>query len=358
MRILSGYIMSRTSRPLVLLFLGFIGIFVLVDLFDHAHSFIDNQVGAGIVAAYYAYSIPFIFVLTAPVAMLLATLLSIGGMSRRNEIMAMKGAGLSLARILAPVLCLAALLSAANLLVAEFVVPPATRQKIQIEDAHLKQQRSDPRIRRDLIYMRPDGAMLLIRRYNTRLQTMEEVTLEEFDEFIRPRTRIDARTARWETDHWILESGRLRRFTVEGESVTPFDTMELSPGDPTPDDLVRRELTPEERGYFDLREYIAKLKAGGNLPRALEVQLHLKIAFPFVTLIMTLLGAPLAARTRRSGFAMAFASALAISFLYYGSIQVAQVLGRQAILSPPLAAWLANILFALVGVWIVARTPK
>ncbi len=358
MRILAGYIMSRTLRPLILIFLGFIGIFVLVDLFDHAHTFIDNQVGAGIVALYYTYSMPFIFLLTAPVAMLLATLLSVGGMSRSNEIMAMKGAGLSLTRILTPVLLLAGLLSVANLLVGEFAVPPATRHKIEIEDTRLRGQRSDPRIRKDLIYLRPDGAMFLVRRYNTRQQTMEDVTVEEFDERLRPKTRIDAAGARWETDHWILESGRLRRFTVEGESVTPFDTMELSPGDPTPDDLVRRRLEPEERGYFDLRDYIARLKAGGNHPRALEVQLHLKIAFPFVTFIMTLLGAPLAARTRRSGFGLAFASALAISFFYYGAIQVAQVLGRQGILSPPLAAWIANLVFAAVGIWIIARTPK
>ncbi len=358
MSILTRYIMLRTLRPLILLFLGFIGIFVLVDLFDHAHTFIDNQVGAGVVALYYAYSMPFIFVLTVPVAMLLATLLSVGAMSRGNEIMAMKGSGLSLTRILTPVLLLAVLVSAANLLVAEYAVPPATRHKIEIEDAHLRGQRSDPRIRRDIIYMRPDGGMILVRRYNTRQQIMEDVTIEEFDERLRPKTRIDASGARWETDHWILESGRLRRFTSEGESVTPFDTMELNPGDPTPDDLVRRKLEPEERGYFDLRDYIAKLRAGGNDPRALEVQLHLKVAFPFVSFIMTLLGAPLAARTRRSGFAVAFASALAISFFYYAAIQVAQVLGRQGILSPPLAAWIANVVFAAIGIWIVARTPK
>ncbi|MCD4691057.1 LPS export ABC transporter permease LptG [bacterium] len=358
MRILTRYIMSRALRPLILFFLGFMGIFVLVDLFDHAHTFIDNQVSPGVVLAYYAYFIPLIFVLTVPVAMLLATLLSVGSMSRQNELMAMKGAGLSLYRILTPVLVLAAFVSLLNLCVGEFVVPPATRQRIAIEDQHLKHQRSDPRIRKDIIYVRPDGAMFLIGRYNTRRQIMEEITIEEFDERLRLRTRIDAATARWADDHWILESGRLRRFTAEGETASPFETMELKAGDPSPKDLVRRKLEPEERGYLDLRRYIVKLRAGGTDPRALEVQLHLKIAFPFVTLIMTLLGAPLAAGTRRSGFAIAFASALAISFFYYGAIQVAQVLGRQGVLSPPLAAWIANGVFALVGVWILARTPK
>ncbi len=358
MRILGRYIASRTLRPLVLFFLGFVGIFVLVDLFDHAHTFIDNQVGPGVIAAYYTYSLPFIFVLTAPVAMLLATLLSVGGMSRRNEVMAMKGSGISLNRILAPVLLVATAMSLANLLVAEFVVPPATQRKSAIEDAHLTRHRSDPRIRKDIIYIASYGDVWIVRQYNTRRNTLEDLAIEAFDPELRLTSRTDAATARWEDDRWILESGRVRRFTEEGEHISAFETMELDPGEPTPNDLVRRQLKPEERGFFDLRREIARLRAGGNNPLALEVELHLKIAFPFATLIMTLLGAPLAARTRRSGFAVAFAAALAISFLYYGAIQVGQVLGRQGVISPLVAAWAANAIFVVVGLWLLARTPK
>jgi lipopolysaccharide export system permease protein len=73
---------------------------------------------------------------------------------------------------------------------------------------------------------------------------------------------------------------------------------------------------------------------------------------------MTAIGAPLAARTRRGGFALAFTAALAISFFYYGVLQVGQVLGRQGILPPALAAWMPNIIFGALGVGILVKTPK
>ena len=82
---LDTYVLRRTVIPLAFVFAAFVGIFVLVDLFDHAHTFIDNDVPVRIVLAYYAHYMPFVVVLTAPVAMLLATLLAVGGSRARTS---------------------------------------------------------------------------------------------------------------------------------------------------------------------------------------------------------------------------------------------------------------------------------
>jgi lipopolysaccharide export system permease protein len=358
MTILDAYVLRRVLITLAFVFVAFIGIFVLIDLFDHAHTFIDNEVPVSVVLLYYIYSIPWIVVLTAPIAMLLATLLSVGGLSRKNEIMAMKGSGLSLYRVLAPVLALGALLSVVSLTVGETALPNATRKKMEIETAYIDSRRPDPRIRSDVTYIGADGTMYLIRRYNVRNETMEEVTIEEFDAELRPTTRIDALRGQWEQDRWVLSSGRIRRFAAEGQDTTPFEQLELGPSAPSPADLSRRKLEPEEMGYRELRAHIQRLRAGGNDPTALLVELRLKIAFPFVTVIMTLLGAPLAAGTRRSGFAMSFTAALAISFLFYGLIRVGQILGQQGILPPAPAVWIGNVTFAAIGLVILVKTPK
>jgi lipopolysaccharide export system permease protein len=357
-RILDAYILRRTLAPLAVVLGAFIGIFILVDLFDHAHTFIDNSVPAGVVLAYYAHYTPLIVVLTTPVAMLLATLLSLGRFARSNELLAMKGAGRSLYRILAPIFLLAVLVSLANVALGETILPEATKRRVEIEQEHLK-RRADQIVRTGITYVRPDGTILLARRFHARKQTLEEVTVEEYDgEDVRPRTRIDARTARWADGHWILEDGEVRHFLSDREELTRFDSMELPYADPTPDDLTSRRLEPEEMGYRALALYIARLRASGIDPGDLAVRLRLKIAFPFVTLIMTAIGAPLAARTRRGGFALAFTAALAISFFYYGVLQVGQVLGRQGILSPALAAWMPNIIFGALAAGILVKTPK
>lgn len=357
MSTLDLYTLRKLARPLILVFSVFVGIFILVDLFDNAHSFIDNDVPFGVVALYYLYYTPLIVVLTSPVAMLLATLLSVGGLSRRNEIMAMKGAGMSLYRILTPILGLAIVVSALNVAVGELLLPPATRHRLVIEETQIK-KRSGDIIKNEPIYVRPDGTMFVARRLNTRTKTLEQVTVEEFDDATTPTLRIDAERAVWENGEWVFYDGRARSFSEEGENVAGFDRLGPGYTEPSPDELGTRRLEPDEMPYSELKAYIARLRASGNDPRDLEVQLRLKISFPFVTLIMTLLGGTLAAGARRTGFAMSFAAALAISFLYYGVLQVGQVLGEEGVLVPWLAAWVSNIVFAGLGIAMLIRVPK
>ena len=355
--LIDAYALRKIAKPLGMVFAVFVSIFILVDLFDHAHSFIDNRVPVSVVLRYYVYYMPLIVVLTSPVAMLLATLLAVGGLARHNEIMALKGSGISVYRILAPVLLLAVLVSLANVVIGEFVLPPATRARLLIKETRIS-RRAGQIVRADPVFVTPDGTMFLARRFNSRTHTLEEVTVEEFGDANTPEMRIDARTGVWEDGQWVFYDGRVRDFAADTERVTDFERLAPGYHAPRPEDLRTRKLQPDEMAYRDLRAYIARLRASGNDPKDLAVQLQLKIAFPFVTVIMTLLGGALAAGSRRSGFALSFAAALAISFFYYGVLQVGQVLGRQGILSPWLAAWIANIIFAGVGVGLLLRAPK
>lgn len=356
MTILDRYILGKIAKPLLLLLAVFIGIFVLVDLFDHAHTFIDNEVPVGSVFAYYVYYLPMIIVLTSPVAMLLATLLAVGGLARRHEMMAMKGSGVSLYRILAPILALAVLVSAFDVFVGEVLLPPATRQRIVVEDRYMSNQVADL-IRNEPIYVLPDGTIFVARRLHTKTGTLEEVTVEEFSSG-GPLRRIDAERAVWRNGEWYFYDGQARLFSEDGEESASFDSYAPGYAEPTPDQMGTRRLEPDEMPFRELRAYIDRLRASGNNPLDLDVQLHLKISFPFVTVIMTLMGGAIAASARRSGFALAFAAALSISFLYYGLLQVGQVLGRQDILVPWLAAWIANIAFAGVGAFLLVKAPK
>ncbi len=357
MRILDTYLLRSAAKPLVLVFLAFVGIFILVDLFDHAHTFIDNEVAIGTVISYYTHYLPLIVVLTTPVAMLLATLLSLGGLARRQEIMAMKGCGVSLNRVLLPYFLLALSLSIMTMLVGETVLPPATSARLRIEEEHIDKHPGDV-TKNNVIYVRPDGTVFLARYLNTRTSTAEGVTVEEFDADLRPVLRIDAQSGDWDGKRWNLSDGLIRRFTPDGEEAEQFERYALPYDEPSMDDLRSRKLDPEEMGYRQLRSYIRRLVASGSDPGDLDVSLQLKIAFPFVTLIMAMIGASLAAGARRTGFALSFTAALGISFLYYGLLQVGQVLGRQGVLTPLLAAWSANIIFAGVAAWLLARAPK
>ena len=92
----------------------------------------------------------------------------------------------------------------------------------------------------------PSGTMFLARRLNSRTKTLEEVTVEEFDEAQSPTVRVDARSAVWEDGRWVFYSGSSRRFSVSGEEVTTFERLESDYTEPVPSELDVRKLSPEE----------------------------------------------------------------------------------------------------------------
>ena len=100
------------------------------------------------------------------------------------------------------------------------------------------------------------------------------------------------------------------------------------------------------------------MKKTGKDPSKALVELYTKISFPFVTFIIIILGAPLSADTRRSGLALGFGLSLLISFIYWGLLQVSKAYGIKGNVPPVLAAWLPNIIFAAIGIFLIIRIRK
>ncbi len=111
-------------------------------------------------------------------------------------------------------------------------------------------------------------------------------------------------------------------------------------------------------GFFELYDYISRVKRGGGEAQKEMVDLFLKISFPFANLIIILFGAPLASNPRRSGAAFGFGVSLMICFLYWGFIQLGRALGHHGTLHPFLSAWLANLVFGGIGGILLWKTPK
>lgn len=127
-----------------------------------------------------------------------------------------------------------------------------------------------------------------------------------------------------------------------------------------PIDLVKSSKDPqEEMDYFELKNYIERLKRIGENYQAELVELNVKISFPFMNLIVLLFSIPIANLTNRSqARGMEFVLAIGISFLYISILRLGQSLGYNGILSPFFSAWFANILFALFGLALLWRTQR
>jgi lipopolysaccharide export system permease protein len=357
-RILDRYLLREFTTYLVLGLLGFITIFIVVDIFEKIDVFLDHRADAGLVVRFYLFRIPEVVVQMLPVALLLATFLSLGQLNKFGELTAMRAVGLSLVRILLPVFGVAWAAVAGALLLNEAVVPGANQERDRIYHEQIQRLRRETATERaDVTYLGEGGRIFYMRLYMVPEQRMHEVSMQEFrgGHLVR---RLDAAEATWNGRRWVFRSGYLRTFEDGAESARPFGRLAVNGIAEHPEDFAKEVRNPDEMNYLELRGYVDKLRASGARVANYLVDLHLKLAFPLVNFVVVLIGASLATRLRMQSAALGFGLSVAIAFVYYAFMRAGQALGHNGALPPYLAAWLGDAVFGLVGITMMAQAQR
>jgi lipopolysaccharide export system permease protein len=357
--VLDRYLTRSLLLPLGGSLGSFLTLAVIVDLFEKLDTFLDNAVPTGLVVQYYVATLSFLFIIVLPVATLIAVLFALGGMARRNELIAMTASGVSLYRILRPVLVVGLAMSLVGLAFSTELVPRGNHHSSEIYDHEIKGR---PRIsgsqRRDLSYLGSGGRFFLIRRFDGDAGSMEDVVLQQFTEGTLVH-RVDAERADWDGNRWVFHDGYIRHFRENGPpKVESFSERTFDDMTETPRDFLRPDKEPDEMTLPELRDHIRRTAASGGDVTGLHVDLQTRFSFPFASFIVVLLGAPLTGAIRRGGHALGFGLALLVGFVYYILLQIGETYGHNGTMPPVLAAWIPNIFFlalGLVGLW---RTRK
>jgi lipopolysaccharide export system permease protein len=357
-RTLDRYLLREFGTYLALGLIGFITIFIVVDVFEKIDVFLDHRAPALLVVRFYLFRSPEVVVRVLPVALLMATFLALGQLNKFGELTAMRAAGLSLVRILAPVFGVALVSVFLSLWLSEGVVPAANRARDRIYDEQIQKLRpEDVAERADVTFLGAGGRIFYMRLYVVAERRMHEVSLQEFSKGVLQR-RIDAAEATWDGKRWVFSSGFLRTFEDGQEKAEPFQRMAVGGIAERPDDFAKENRKPDEMSYPELRRYVDKLRASGSRVSNYLVDLHLKLAFPLVNLIIIMIGASVATRLRMQSAALGFGLSVSISFLYYGFMRTGQALGHNGALPPYLAAWLGDLVFGTVGLGMMIQAQR
>ncbi len=359
MRIHDRYLLREFLGYLALGLLGFIVIFIVVDIFEKMDVFLDHKASAVLVLDYYLNLTPDVVVKVLPVALLLATFLALGQLNKFGELTALRACGISILRLMAPVFAVAGICVVVSFALSELVVPGATRTRNQILQERIQHiQRSSHLERADVTYLGVGGRIWYMRLYLVREERMHEVSLQEFEkgELVR---RIDASEATWDGERWVFASGFTRSFDAEGrETATAFQRLGVNGLAERPRDFAKETRSPDEMNVLELREYVGRLRSSGARVANYLVDLHMKIAFPFVCIVLVMIGGALATRLRMQGAALGFGLSIAIAFLYYGFLQAGKAFGHSGLLPPYLAAWMGDIIFGTIGVIMMWRAQQ
>lgn len=368
--LLDRYVSKKFLLNLLFSLAAFASIFITVDLLEALSEFIDRKVPALVVMSYYFYYLPYIIILSMPVAMLLASMFSVGQLGKYNELTAMLAAGRSLLRILLPLFVIGLLLSGVMLLFAEKVMPIANQRKAEIKQRYIDRMPKNLTARLSNLYFQEsaDSAAadssnavrrIFIGYYDDASKMAQRVSVQQYRGLFM-NERLDAAQMRWHeaANRWEMLQGYRRRFEGGSETLTRFDTLALPELSFTPQVLLKVQKEPAEMSYRELQQFIREVARNGGNPERWLADLYLKISFPLANFIIVLFGAPLAAGSARSGGAVGVATSLVICFLYFGTVKTSQSMGQNGTLDPLLAAWLGNIIFLAAGVVILARTKK
>ncbi len=357
MAILDRYIGNTWIRLLVLCLSGFVSIYLVIDLIENIPRFLRVGTAAGDILLYFILKFPEMISRTATFSVLMATVLTLGVLSRDSEIIALYSCGISLLRISLPMLFLGFVASILLLVNSEFVLPQTYVHTQQIYRTKIKGSGNSLAFKRNNIWFRSKSMILQARLFEPEKQMLSGVVIWTVDDSMNPISRIDADTAVYRDGRWILNSAVLKRFSAAGQMSSPAQTMTLDLNLKI-SDLQVLGSDADNMSIRALSEYAENLRRGGYQAYRYLTLMHSKIASPFASFIMVLLGIPFALRNSRSGgIAMGIGASIGIGFSYFVVNAVLLSFGRSGVLPSIVAAWGANLLFMLIGSWL-AMTIK
>ena len=360
MKILNRFLLQRFIRILSLCIAAFIGIYLLIDFFEKVDDLIEYKATAGDYFIYLSNNIPFIFVQILPLAILTSMVLTLGGLSRTNEITAIRACGVSLWQIVQPLMTFTLLLSFLLLLLNEFAIPWNTKQLNNLLEVKLK-GKQQIQLTRNEIWYRNDNQIINIAVANLQKQQLQGVKIFTFDEQQKITNRQDTTIVHFENGVWQTENLTEMIFDpASGDLIKTTNlknrTLDL---DRTPEDFSGRENWNNELNFRQLSAMTKKLEREGYDSTRQQVDMHSRLAAPFTCLIMGFLGIPFALqRGRNSNIALGIGLSLGIGVVYFIIQSLVVAFGYSNAVPPLFAAWSTNFIFLLLGIWLLLNVQE
>jgi LPS export ABC transporter permease LptG/LPS export ABC transporter permease LptF len=359
--ILDDYVLRGFTFYLAMIVAAFLLLLLVFTLFELLSDILRNQISPLTVGEYLLNVAPYFLYTTTPLSMLLAVLVTFGLLQRSNEITAIKATGISLYRIIVPVL-IASTLVAGVLFLSDQLYLPYTNKR---QDALRNEIKGKPA----QTYLRPDRKWIFGQHsdiyyyqfFDPDRDVFGGVSVFQFDPHTFQIThRIDAERAHWSAPmgRWVYEQGWERSLNGSAHITDRQFDVATYPELSEPPAYFKKEVKQSsEMSYDELRRYIHDLEQSGFDVVRLRVQLQKKIAYPLITLVMAILAIPFALSAGKRSAVAGVATAIGIGVVYWTISSLFEAMGNLSQLPPAVAAWSPDLVFGFIGGYLILRTP-
>lgn len=355
MNIITRYLVTEYVKYFLLSLFVFVILYSSVDIAKDVGYILTRDASFAVALQYFLFLIPININEIFPFIVLIALLVSIGGMSRRNEILILLTNGVSRINIFKPLFIILVILYGCNVLMSEYIVPVLNERVNYIWNVLI---RGDAVYRitehRDILMKGSDASFYNMQMYEPREKIMNQVVISRLSEdHSMILERIDAEKGIFiEEDRWSFRNGSHWKFDHNGELiVAEIFEEKIIPLEEKLEIFLDIGKEPEQMNYKELRSYVNALLH--REPEQLDFyifELHRKLSQPLAVFILCFAAFPLVLMTNKHGYTFTLSIGIMYSIAYFGLLLGLQYIVEIPVIHPVLAAWFPNILFMITGI--------
>ena len=360
--LLDIYIAKQYLRILTMTTIGMLGLFYISTFIDMSDKLFKGQTSIGMIVEFLFWSTPEFLSYIIALAVLLSALVTVGLLTKNSELIVMRACGISLYRTALPMVVFALAGSVMLFGMEERVLATANQRADRLKHIIRTGQPQTFGVLNRKWIVGNDGQVYHYQYYDPRKRELNSLSVFEFDPqthalksrmFVNRATYDPDREPQGEIPKWALDRGWKREFDPKTQA-NPFTAFDhVGARFEAADYFVTEAREPELMNFGQLRRYITELKASGYNVLDHEVGLHRKIAFPFVTLVMTLIAVPFAVTTGRRGAMYGIGVGIVLALVYWTMISIFAAFGQGGLIDPALAAWAPNLIFGAAAVYLL-----
>ena len=358
MKVLSRYLTKEFFKLLALCELIFLFIYLVIDFLQKINNFIEANVSNGLMLQYFLYKSPYVMVLMLPTATLISIIIMFSLMKKKNEIVAIKSCGLNIFKMARPIFMASIFLGMALFFFSELVVPYASSRANEIWKIDVEKQDPGLFYGSNQIWYRGPNSIYWVRHFDNKKNIMERPTFYFFDKAFRLTKKIDGRRGFWENGRWKIEEGIIQETVDDGDyTLKKFEILFLDLPE-TPDTFVKSMKKPEEMSYWQLKKFAERVHLEGYDNTRYLVDMNIKAAFPLIILIMVFIGIAISLIQKGDSIPLVVSIGVGICFIFMITFGFSRSLGLAGVLPPLLAAWLANLVFLFLGLYLMMHIER
>ncbi len=358
MKIIDFYIIKKFLGTFFYAISLLIIVVIIFDVSENIDEFLENNAPLNeIIFTYYLNFIPYFINLFIYLFTFISVVFFTSKLASNTEIIAILNGGMSFYRLLRPYLISSVFLAILSFYLSNFLIPVANENRREFRGEYIKKLEDD-KDRNVHLQLEP-GTFIYVERYNAASQFGYQFSIEKFENY-QMVYKLKAERIFWkeETKSWNIKDYYERFLDGKKETFRRGDKLDTTLS-LHPRDLYTLKEDYEIMNYNELNEKIdyERLKGSKNL-KFYEVEKGRRLASPFATIVMTLIGFSLSNRKIRGGIGMHLGLGLGIAFSFILFMQVSTVFATSGNLPPLLAAWIPIFLFSIVGIILMRTSPK